>query len=311
MSILTKDKVTEIFCIADDFCKELEKSDSPLRLESPDGKKHRNRACMMSDSEIITILVCFHMGQFRNFKHFYLNYVQNSLSKEFPNTLSYSRFIQIQHRIAIPLLMFIRLVGLGSCTGISFVDSTKIAVCHNKRIKRNKVFKDMAALGKSTMGWFYGFKLHLVCNEKGELLNFCITKGNVDDRDKKLFNELSKNLFGDLFADKGYISKRLFDNLYDEGIRLVTGVKKNMKNFLMSMRDKILLRKRSVIETINDQLKNICQIEHSRHRSNVNFLVNLIAGIAAYCLFEKKPSIKFDAEENHGQFSLFAQLSLT
>lgn len=305
MSILTKDKVTEIFCIADDFCKELAKKEIQVRLESPNGKKTRNRTCSMSDSEMITILICFHMGQFRNFKHYYMGYVQKHLQSEFPKSLSYSRFIGIQHRIVIPLLMFIQLVGLGSCTGITFVDSTRIAVCHNKRIKRNKVFKGMAELGKSTMGWFYGFKLHLVCNDKGELLNFCITKGNVDDRNEGVFKVLSKRLFGDLFADKGYISKKLFDNLFGEGIHLVTGIRNNMKNCLMSMRDKILLRKRSVIETINDQLKNICQIEHSRHRSKSNFLINLIAGIAAYCLFEKKPAIRFDREEQHGQLALF------
>lgn len=305
MSILTKNKVSEIFCIADDFCKELSQNGTQLRLDSPNGKKTRNRACTMSDSEFITILVCFHMGQFRNFKHYYLGYVQKHLVNEFPNTLSYSRFVALEHRILIPLMLYIQLIGLGSCTGITFVDSTKIAVCHNKRIKRNKVFDGMAAVGRGTMGWFYGFKLHLVCNDKGELLNFCITKGNVDDRNEEVFKVLSRKLFGDLFADKGYISKKLFDNLFGEGIHLVTGIKNNMKNSLMTMREKILLRKRSVIETINDQLKNICQIEHSRHRSKANFLINLISGIAAYCLFEKKPSINYEVEEKHGQLVLF------
>ena len=259
----------------------------------------------MSESEIITILICFHMGQFRNFKHYYLNYIATTLASDFPELLSYSRFIQIEHRVVIPLLMFIRLIGFGSCTGISFVDSTKIAVCHNKRIKSNKVFKGMAEIGKGTMGWFYGFKLHLVCNDRGELLNFCLTKGNVDDRNPEVFNVLSRKLFGDLFADKGYISKHLFETLWNDGIHLVTGIKSNMKNQLMGMREKILLRKRSVIETINDELKNICQIEHSRHRGQANFLMNLTSGIAAYCLFDKKPSIKFDMEETHGQLYLF------
>ncbi len=105
--------------------------------------------------------------------------------------------------------------------------------------------------------------------------------------------------------DKGYISAKLFETLFNDGIHLVTGIRSNMKNRLMTMRDKILLRKRSVIETINDELKNICQIEHSRHRGKANFLMNMIAGIAAYCLFEKKPAIKFDREESHGQLTLF------
>ncbi len=295
MSILTKDKVNKIFCIADDFCKELNKNKFTTTLNVKEGTRCRNRACSMSTSEMITIMVCFHMGQFRNFKHFYMNYVSTNLSKEFPNLLSYSRFIQLEYRLLTPLTMFIKLICLGKCTGITFIDSTKIAVCHNKRIKRNKVFKGAAELGKSTMGWFYGFKLHLMCNDKGELINYCITRGNVDDRNPEIFNVMSKTVFGDLYADKGYISKTLFESLYEDGIHLVTGLKSNMKNCLMSFRDKILLRKRSVIETINDELKNICQIEHSRHRSIANFLINLISGIAAYCFFEKKPTIKFNS----------------
>jgi urease gamma subunit len=295
----------EIFCIADDFCKELEQNELKLQIDAPSAVKRRNRPCRMSDSEMITILICFHMGQFRNFKHYYLSYIGQTLREYFPDLLSYNRFIQLEHRVLIPLMLFIRLIGFGSCTGITFVDSTKVAVCHNKRIKRNKVFKDMAELGKSTMGWFYGFKLHLMCNDKGELLNFCLTKGNVDDRDPMVFKQLSKKLFGDLYADKGYISQSLFERLFNDGIHLVTGIKKNMKNKLMSMRDKILLRKRSVIETINDELKNICQIEHSRHRGKANFLMNLIAGVAAYCFFDKKPAIRFEREETFGQLTLF------
>jgi hypothetical protein len=259
----------------------------------------------MSDSEIITILLCFHFGSFRNFKHYYLFYVGEHLKKEFPKQLSYSRFIQLEHKVMIPVILFLKFVCLGECTGITFVDSTKIAVCHNKRIKRNKVFKDLASVGKSTMGWFFGFKLHLMCNDRGELLNFCITRGNVDDRNVNVFKVLSKNLFGKLYGDKGYISASLFELLFDDGVHLVTGMKSNMKNRLMSLRDRILLRKRSVIETINDELKNICQIEHSRHRATANFLMNLLAGIAAYCFFDKKPAIQFEREWATGQLSLF------
>ena len=144
------------------------------------------------------------------------------------------------------------------------------------------------------MGWFYGFKLHLVVNDRGELLNFCITQANVDDRNLTVIQALCKNLFGKLYGDKGYISVSLCELLFEDGLHLGTGIKNNMKNRLMTMRDKILLRKRSVIETINDELKNICEIEHSRHRSPVNFLINLFAGPAAYCFFEKKPAIKFE-----------------
>jgi hypothetical protein len=305
MSLLTLDKITDIFCIADDFCKEYATEAQKSELLVDDGRRHRKRSCAMSDSEIITILVLFHFGTFHNFKHYYLFGVGKPLRKEFPTQLSYNRFIEIEHRVAIPLMLFIKLICFGECTGITFVDSTKIAVCHNKRIRNNKVFKNVAEIGKSTMGWFYGFKLHLMCNEKGDLLNFCLTKGNVDDRDERVFGVLSQNIFGKLYADKGYISAKLCEMLFNDGIHLVTGIRSNMKNKLMSMRDKILLRKRSVIETINDELKNICQVEHSRHRSVTNFLMNLLGAIVAYSFFEKKPSINFEMEETSGQLSLF------
>jgi len=155
------------------------------------------------------------------------------------------------------------------------------------------------------MGWFHGFKLHLLCNDKGELLSFCLTPGNVDDRGPNTLKVLTKKLFGKLFGDKGYISSSLFETLFDNGVHLVTGMRNNMKNHLMSLYDKIMLRKRSVIETINDQLKNICEIEHSRHRAVHNFVMNLISALAAYCFFDKKPAIRFEMALPTGQTALF------
>jgi hypothetical protein len=155
------------------------------------------------------------------------------------------------------------------------------------------------------MGWFYGFKLHPVCNDRGELLSFCLTSGNVDDRNPETLKVLTKKLFGKLFGDKGYISAALFKTLFDSGVHLVTGIRSNMKNRLMSMHDRIMLRKRSIIETINDQLKNICEIEHSMHRSLHNFLMNLVAALAAYSFFDKKPAIQFDMKKPAGQLELF------
>jgi hypothetical protein len=296
--MITTDKIIEIFCIADDFYKEYELEIQKRTALTTNELKTRNRASQLSQSEIMTILVGFHYGTFRNFKHYYLFYIKQHLKSEFPNAVSYNRFIELQARVLIPLMLFLQLIGFGQCTGITYVDSTKISVCHNKRISRNKVFKDVAERGKSTMGWFFGFKLHLVCNEKGELLNFSLTKGNVDDRNQDVLNVLTKDLFGKLFADKGYISKPLFETLFNDGIHLVTGIRNNMKNCLMPLRDKILLRKRSVIETINDELKNICHIEHSRHRATHNFIMNLVAGLVAYCFFPKKPSINIEWEKS-------------
>lgn len=154
------------------------------------------------------------------------------------------------------------------------------------------------------MGWFYGFKLHIIVNDKGELLDFIITQANIDDREPLKRDNFLKKIFGSLNADKGYISKELTALLFDQGLHLVTGIRINMNNVLMTMRDKILLRKRSIIKTINGQLKNITQAEHSRHRSFGNFITNLIASLIAYSFQEKKPGIKFEAE-NSKQLALF------
>lgn len=304
--MLSADKVNEIFCIADDFCKEFDKSIEKNALRA-DGKKHRNRKGQMSDSEIMTILICFHFNTYRNFKHYYLSYVKGYLKDCFPNAVSYNRFVELESRVAVQMAMFLELFCFGECTGISFIDSTCIPVCHNKRIKHNKVFKGYAELGKSTMGWFYGFKLHLICNERGELINFMLTRANVDDRNEKVFNRLTDNVLGKIYADKGYISETLFSRLFSNGIHLVTGLKSNMKNKLMPVYDKIMLRKRSVIETVNDELKNVAQIVHSRHRSVFNFSMNILSALAAYSFFDKKPAINVDfcIEESNGQLTLF------
>jgi hypothetical protein len=194
---------------------------------------------------------------------------------------------------------------MGEGTGISFIDSTPVRVCKNKRIKRNKVFKDIAQVGKSTMGYFFGFKLHLVINDKGELLNFVITQANVDDREPLKNKRFIQSIKGKLYGDKGYLSKTLTNALFLDGIHLITSIRNNMKNSLMELKDKILLRKRSVIETVNDELKNMCQIEHSRHRSFGNFLSNLISGLVAYCFFPKKPAIKFEESPLTNQLACF------
>ena len=190
----------------------------------------------------------------------------------------------------------------GKSTEISFVDSTAIPVCHPKRIKRNKVFKETAKLSKSSMGWFYGFKLHLIINDSGEILSCQITPGNVDDR--KNISSMTQGIHGKIFADKGYIGKELFEQLLNRGLQLITPLKSNMKNKLMPLDDKFLLRKRSLIETVNDQLKNISYLVHSRHRSLHNFMLNLITSLIAYTHQPKKPSLQLNNSYNEDFFSL-------
>ena len=281
-------KVTEIFCLVDEFCKEY----SELVDKSLIGNKAK-RPSIMSQSEIITLAIIFQLSGFRTFKHFYIFYVKTHMKDDFPVTVSYNRFTELMQKNLMAMTLFLKTCCLGDCTGISFVDSTPVRVCKNKRIYNHKVFKGIATTGKSTMGWFHGFKLHIIINDKGEILNFTITQANVDDRQPLKQERFLDKIYGKLFADKGYIGKSLMQMLFIDGVQLITSIKNNMKNSLMTMSDKILLRKRSVIETVNDELKNICQIEHSRHRSFGNFLVNIITGLIAYSFLPKKPSIKY------------------
>jgi len=265
----------KLFCDVDDFCLEAE----PLLRQRlwTDGRRRRNRKGRLTASEIMTILVAFHQGNFRTFKHFYLM-LGVSPSPEFPDLVSYQRFVELMPSVLI-LMCGYRTSRFGSCTGISFIDSTALAVCGNKRIGRNRVFCGIARIGKTTMGWFFGFQLHLVIHACGELLAVRLTPGNTDDRQG--VPSLTKQLVGRLFGDKGYISAELFAELWSHGLPLGTHLRRNRKNARMPWIDKILLRKRSLIETVNDPLKNILQIEHTRHRSPVNFMVNLIAGLIA------------------------------
>ncbi|RRC95087.1 IS982 family transposase, partial [Prevotella sp. OH937_COT-195] len=154
-------------------------------------------------------------------------------------------------------------------------DSTMIPVCHNVRRYFNKVFKGIAKSGKGTMGWCHGFKSHLLCNDTGDIITFCLTPANVDDGDKRVWSVFTKVPYGKVFADRGYIKRELFESLFDRGIHLVHGLKAKMKNKLMPMWDKIMLRKRYIMEGINELLKNKADLVHSRHRSIHNFIMNL------------------------------------
>lgn len=302
IAMITEDKVTELFCMADDFCKFFDAMMKKYTLKS-DNKRAYHRDSTMSKSEIMLIMILFHDSGYRCLKHFYVEKVCKHLRHLFPKVVSYNRFVELEKQVAVPLALFIKKVLLGKCTGISFVDSTPLRVCRNQRIHIHKVFKGIAQRGKCSMGWFFGFKLHLICNEKGEVLNFIITPGDVDDRKPLEYKAFVEFIYGKLVGGKGYIGKNLFQRLFVDGIQLITKLKSNMKGALMSVSDKLLLRKRAIIETVNDELKNIAQVEHSRHRSFENFIVNMLGAIAAYCVFPKKPCI-------HVQRTLDTQLAL-
>ena len=279
---------TKLFCDIDDFTKELEvANDSQLIVY----RSHKKRGIkpQMSLSEMMTIVVLYHASNFKNFKSFYF-YLSNEKNQCFPSLLSYSRFIEWMPYCLLPLTKFLQ-TKMGESTGINYIDSTSLTVCKNIRISRNKVFKGIATRGKSSMGWFFGFKLHIVINEKGDLLNFAFTKGNAHDLIP--VETLCKNIKGKLYGDRGYCSKEMTQKLLKLGINLITNVRSNMKKKFIEFKDQILLRKRYVIETVNDVLKNGCDIDHTRHRSPMNFLVNLVAGLVSYTYLNKKPSIKW------------------
>ena len=288
--MLTEDKIIELFFMADEFCKVFDKMMTKYTLNKTE-KRSYHRDSTMSKAEIILVMILFHDSGYRCLKHFYLENVCKHLRHLFPEVVSYNRFVELEREIAIPFALFIKKVLLGKCTGISFVDNTPLRVCRNQRIHIHKTFKGIARRGKCSMGWFFGFKLHLICNEKGELLNFMITPGDVDDRRPLEYESFMEFIYGKLVGDKGYIGKELFQRLFVNGIQLITRLKNNMKGDFMSVSDKLLLRKRAIIETINDELKNIAQVEHSRHRCFDNFIVNILGAIAAYCMFPKKPCI--------------------
>jgi hypothetical protein len=279
-------KLTQLFCDVDDFCQTFIPAWQEKQLTNGDRK--RNRAHRMSYSEMITLLVSYHQSGFRTFKWFYQKHVQRYWQSEFPKLLSYNRFIELVPTIIVPLTTFMN-SRCGTSQGLAFIDSTPLKVCKNIRIPRHKTFVRQAGRGKSSTGWFYGFKLHLIVNDQGEILSFCITAGNVDDR--KPVPKLVKSLTGKLFGDRGYISKKLTKLLASQDIELITTLKKNMKAQAIDAFDQLLLRKRSIIETINDQLKNIFDLEHSRHRSLTNYLSNIMAGLVAYSYQEKKPAL--------------------
>jgi hypothetical protein len=275
-----------MFCDIDDFCKWFE----PLYLRRllQDGQRQRHRPGRLALSEIMTISIFFHRSHYRDFKHYYTDYVEGQRRPYFPALVSYSRFVELMPRAVVPLCGYLH-TRKGRCPGITFVDSTPLAVCHNRRISRHKVFAGYATRGKSSMGWFFGFQLHLMVNDEGELLAFRVTTGEVNDQVP--VRRMAWGLWGQLFGDRGYISRALHKALWARGLALVTLIRRNMTPRLMRFWDRRLRRKRFLIETVNDQLKNVSQIEHSRHRSLTGFMGNLVAGLIAYTYQPKKPSL--------------------
>jgi hypothetical protein len=277
----------ELFCSVDDFCVRFEPFLHTYALQ--DDNAHRKRARRLGLSEVMTLLIAFHPSGYRTFKDFYCQYVCVHWRSEFPGLVAYNRFVEFIPSALVALCAYLKECFRPS-TGINYIDSTPLRACHNARIHTHRVWAGWAQRGKSSTGWFFGLKLHLVVNHLGELLNVAITAGNTDDR--KPVAKLLAAVWGKVFGDKGYLSQALQEQLREQfGLFFCTRRKKNQPNVLMLLEDKILLRKRGMIDSVIDCLKNECQIEHTRHRSVTNAFAHLIAGLVAYCHRPDKPSI--------------------
>ncbi len=275
-----------LFCDVDDFCQRFEPRWRQWQLAA--GERQRWRESNLCLSEVMTIIIAFPQSGYRTLKEYFLRSIKGQWQGAFPHLVSYHRFVELRQEALVPLYAYLQ-ARKGHSQGIAFIASPLLAVCHPKRFTRHKVFAGLARWGRSSLGWGYGFKLHLLIDDTGDLLACRLTAANVDDRVP--VSQLLKAVQGQVFGDRGSISQALCEDLYQQGVPLITKLRKDMKNKLMPLGDRLLLRKRSLIERINDQLKNICQIEHSRHRSGVNILVNIVAGLLAYPWQAKKPAL--------------------
>lgn len=281
--------LVEIFYHIDEFCKIFEKELDKKSLT--ENGNLRDRKGQLSLSEIMTICIYYHYSGYKTFKDYYCKHVLVHLQPEFPGLVSYNRFVELKAMTVLPLILFAKACA-GKCTSVSFIDSFALKVCHNKRIYSHKLFKNIAQRGKTSMGWFYGFKIHFVINHFGQIIDFHLSAGNISDNDENVLAKLTQNIFGKLIGDRGYIVRsEIFENLYQLGIQLITKIRKNMQNKLILFFDKLLLRKRGTIESVIGNLKEDFSIEHTRHRSTTNFLSHVFSALVAYAFKPEKPSI--------------------
>lgn len=274
-------QLTTIFCEIDDFCNELDSQIKKGALPAPTGFSNtRGPQCSIHDSEIMVILIAFQMSGFRNFKNFYL-FVQQAWCSYFPRLPSYQRMIELMKRVTFGMTLFAQ-IRQGKQHGIYYIDSTSLPVCNIRRSKRHKTFSEIAKYGKTSVGWFFGLKLHIVINNKGALMAFKLTKGDMHD--SKTAIKLLSAFKGLAFGDKGYLGKKIFDELFCQGLKLITRKRKNMKEQELNAYEKQLLNQRNLIETVINHLKNYYQVWHTRHRSVVNAITHLMAALAAYTI---------------------------
>jgi len=282
--------ITALYCCLDDFCKAFGDWEAHQLIPS---EQTRQRPGKLSRAEMLFIVVLFHLSAFKHFKAFSRYGIGQQYRACFGDLPHYDRFVGLMPRLFVPLTVLLHSLG-GEHTGVYFADSTKLAVCHTRRIRRHKVFDGLAARGKTSMGWFYGLKLHVVINHKGQIVALKITPGSTAD--STVLDRMTQHLAGKLYADKGYIGRELFTKLWRRGLHLITSIRRNMRNYPMPLADKILLRKRFLIETVLDTLKSELGLEHSRHRSATNAMVHVLSCLVAYAFRPGKPSISLTGQ---------------
>lgn len=277
-----------LYCNVDDFCKGFEPW-YKNQLVCDSGTKSRIRKSQLKLSEILTILLSYHESGMSCFKYYYLNLNQSGKDL-FPGLVHYSRFCRLAKR-SFPALVCMLKSMMGEASEYLFIDSTPVTVCHNLREKRHRTFKGLAAKGRTSTGFFFGFKLHMIFNTNGQIVRLVITKGNVDDRTP--VRGMMKGIKAKLIGDKGYLSQSLFDDLFKNGSTLITKLKRNMKNKLMPLQDKLMLLKRSFVESIFSSIKACCSFVHHRHRSVLGGFSHIISGLISYQIRDDKPSLSF------------------
>jgi hypothetical protein len=276
------DRLVEDFCQFDDFCQAFCPCwETRLLRQGAQPARKRGPRAGLADSEIMTILVLYHSSRFRHFRAFYEGVVLTLLRSAFPKAPCYARFIALTNHVWVPLTVFL-LTRMGRKTGIYYIDSTALPVCHTRRIDRHRVFAGLAGRGKTSLGWFFGFKLHLVFNHQRQIVALKLTPGNVNDTTP--VPQLTRDLIGKLFGDKGYVGQDLARRLLRRGLVLMTRVRRNMKRLPVSFLDKALLNGRNIVETIIGHIKEFSSLRLPKHRSVFNGFTHLTAAIVAYQL---------------------------
>lgn len=297
-SLTPKLMLTEIYFHADEFCKQNAVFLSSLLKEN--GYYKKKHACQLTLSEIMTILIYYHCCYYKDFKSYYQQLVSRELRRDFPDLVSYHRFVELIPRAMLPMSLFLKkCCGQAQQTGIYYMDSSAVAVSHPKRVHQHRTFKGLADWGKTSVGFFYGFKYHLLINQQGELLRFYFTKASISDTHPKVLFFLTRHLQGSVFADKGYLvnpEKKLF--VEQEGLKLIVKPRKNAKQApCMDIYEKAYLAKRGMIESVIALHKQVANIEHTRHRSAVNAFAHMLAALVAYSFYLNKPSVQIYPEQ--------------